>query len=235
MSFRTMFVAPTRPGVRPATWLLLGLIAAVPPLAAQEPDDLASESTSPDEVVERSDLGNVAQTAQMLYHEGVRDLERAESLEAKAASADDEGKRKKLAKQTRAARESAVEQFRQAISYDADLAKAYSGLAEAHRQLGEPEKALEVDAAAVRKWPEDLEVFQGWAESLLALDLLANATQAYTTYRESAPERAEILMAEMKKWLAAKRADPGDLQPADVERLADWIAMQEGERTGESG
>jgi hypothetical protein len=46
--------------------------------------------------------------------------------------------------------------------------------------------------------------------------------------RESNERRAAILMGVIKAWLTAKQADPGEMDPADVERMAGWIAQQEG-------
>jgi uncharacterized protein YpuA (DUF1002 family) len=58
--------------------------------------------------------------------------------------------------------------------------------------------------------------------------MLGDATNAYATFAEQGSPRAAVLMEEIKKWLAAKQTDPGDLDPADVQRLADWVAEHGG-------
>ena len=86
--------------------------------------------------------------------------------------------------------------------------------------------ATRVHALALRRNPDDMKNFQGWTQALLDLNMLGNATTAYTDYSSSNPARAEILMTEIKKWLALRQSDPGDLDPADVERLATWVEQQ---------
>lgn len=50
--------------------------------------------------------------------------------------------------------------------------------------------------------------------------MLGDATTAYSSLVQSQPERTAILMQAKKEWLTEKQADPGDLDPADVDRLA---------------
>ena len=57
--------------------------------------------------------------------------------------------------------------------------------------------------------------------------MLGNATNKYVELAESDSPYPPVLTDDMKKWLAAKQADPGDLDPEDVERLADWIEEQQ--------
>ena len=84
-----------------ATLVCLCLIVAwAPPMAAQDrPND---EPSSFGTLFDRSDLGNVAQSANMKFHAGVRELERARKLLAKASEEAD-GKRAKTEKKAAAA------------------------------------------------------------------------------------------------------------------------------------
>ena len=63
-------------------------------------------------------------------------------------------------------------------------------------------------------------------EILLAPSASAEVQQDMIDHVESNPDRAAILMEVMQDWLKRKQADPGDLSPADVERLAAWIQQQ---------
>ena len=197
----------------------------VKPLVAQvlefEPPDTEGAD------FERSDFGNVAQTARMEYAEGNRNLAQARKLRRRIAETDDSDKKAKLEEKLEESYQSAVQSFTDAIGYAPKMAEAYAGLGETLRDWGQVEKSLEVHAAAVRRFPDDLENFEGWALTLMELNLLGNATSAYTTYVDANPDRAAILMEIMQDWLQRKQTDPGDLNPADVERLAAWIEQQE--------
>lgn len=170
--------------------------------------------------------GNVAQKAQMSYFEGLRDLKLANQLERRASEAEPGEKRDKLNRRSAEAYEKAVQKFRGALRQRPEMIEAYESLGEAFRHQGKYQEALEIHAIALRQDSEDMDNFRGWAASLMALNMLGNATQSYATYVETKSPRAEILMGEMKRWLAAKQTDPGDLDPAHVERMASWIAEQ---------
>lgn len=209
-------------------WLLCSSASAI---RAQQPlpqGEIApnEEASSYDTLMDRSDLGNVAQTARMQLDTGLRELSQAQKLEKKAAETTDPEKREKAENKVIKAAERADQAFREALGFNANLTAAYAGLGAALRLQGKPEEALQVYALALRRSPDDLENFQGWSETLLELDMLGNATSAYTKYSQSSPERAKIMMAEIKKWLAEKQARPGELDPQDVQRLASWVEQQ---------
>lgn len=185
------------------------------------------EPSSTDQLLDRTDLGNVAQAARTNYHSGVRELEKAEKLLQKLAELEDLEKIEKTDKKLQGAAARAEKSFREALGYDADLIAAYAGLGTALRLQGQAEEALQVHAMGLRRSPDNLENFQGWAKALLDLNMLGNATTAYTDYLQSHPPRAEILMIEIKHWLAAKQSAPGELDPADLDRLATWISDQD--------
>lgn len=186
-----------------------------------EPPDAESDG------FEQSDLGNVAQTARTKYAEGNRYLAQASKLQRRIAETEDAEKRAKLEERLEGTFQSAATSFTDAIGYAPKMAEAYASLGETLREWGKLDQSLEVCAAAVRRFPDDLENFEGWAMTLMELNLLGNATSAYSNYVDSNPDRAAILMEVMQDWLRQKQADPGDLNPADVDRLAAWIQQQE--------
>lgn len=218
--------------IHPGLAMIL-LIPAALAISAQAQEPLPQgisqpnfEPSSTDTLMERTDLGNVAQAARMQYGAGMRELSKAEKLRAKAASLTDPISRSKTEEKAQNSLENADKAFREALSYDEDFIPAYAGLGTALRLQNKAEEALQVHAMALRRSPEDLENFKGWTESLLALNMLGNVTGAYTDYAESNPTRAEVLMTAIENWLADKKTDPGELDPADVQRLADWVALQ---------
>lgn len=210
-------------------FLLAVLLLAPAGLAAQFEDPPAPnvEPGSDETLFEQSDLGNVAQAAHFAYSAGERELKTAAKLERRAAEAPDDEKRQDLLEKRTRALERAVEQFQEAVGYSPDLLDAYTGLGTALRQLGRHQDALRIHARALQADAERDADFRGWAESLLGLAMLGDATVTYTELAATDPERAAVLMDVMKAWLAEKQRDPGDLEPADVQRLADWIAQQE--------
>ena len=219
-------------------WMVLtAFLFAFVPLAVITTGSLAaqSEEEGPEfELInewdlgfERSDLGNVAQTARVEYAEGNRNLAQARKLRGRIAETQDADKRAKLEEKLEETFQSAANSFTNAIGYAPKMAEAYAGLGETLREWGRLDQSLEVCAAAVRRFPDDLENFEGWAMTLMELNLLGNATSAYSNYVDSNPDRAAILMEVMQDWLQRKQADPGDLNPADVDRLAAWVQQQE--------
>lgn len=209
-----------------STLLLLLALAALPALGQEAPgqEPLINED---DATLPETSLGNVVQTARFHYDSGVRMMKQAAKLEAKLAEAETPEKRQKREKKVASLREDAVDQFQEAIGYNPKMLEAYAGLGGALSESGRPDLALGVHARALGLDPENKENFHGWAKSLLDLNMLGDATQAYTSLREARPEQAATLLSLMKSWLAEKRTDPGELEPADVERLANWIKLQE--------
>ena len=205
----------------------LTLISTDSVLAQTEEQELIPELENEwDTGFERSDSGNVAQTARTEYAEGSRNLTQARKLRKRIAETDDPEKRAKLEEKMEATYGSAAKSFTEAIGFAPKMSEAYAGLGETLRDWGRLDQSLEVYAAAVRRFPDDLENFEGWAETLMELNMLGNATSAYTSYVDSNPDRAAILLEVMEDWLKRRRADPGELRPEDVERLAGWLQQQ---------
>jgi tetratricopeptide (TPR) repeat protein len=206
----------------------LALISSDSALAQSEETELIPELENEwDTGFERSDLGNVAQTAKVEYAEGHRTLAQARKIRGRIAETADPDKKAKLEAKLQETYQSAAKSFTDAIGYAPKMSEAYAGLGETLREWGQLEQSLEVYAAAVRRFPDDLENFEGWAMTLMELNMLGNATSSYTSYVEANPDRAAILMEVMQDWLKRKQADPGDLNPADVDRLAAWIQQQD--------
>ncbi len=206
----------------------LGLAGALGAGAQEgyDPPTPAEEPSSMDTLFDQSDLGNVVQAARASFDQGVRYRKKAEKLEGQLAETPAE-KIEKVKQKIEAAYKGAEEAFVQAIQTNPKLLAAYSELGAVLRHRGRAEEAVRVHAAALRREPGDAANLKGWAASLLALDYLGDVTNRYTELAASEPEGAAILMDELKAWLAAKQADPGDVEPAAVQKLADWVATHE--------
>ena len=171
--------------------------------------------------------GNTVQAAQMLYHQGMRELTRAGKLASRATEESSDEKRAEFMARSAEANEVAVGNFMQALKTQPEMIEAYVSLGEAFRHLGKYQEALEVHAIALRRDPESMENFEGWAEALMGLNMLGNATASYTKYVEEGSPRAAVLMDAMQSWLVRMEADPGDFDPEHVQRMAEWMAQQE--------
>jgi tetratricopeptide (TPR) repeat protein len=218
---KTISMKHSTAAVLGACWLLA--LGSGAPLLAQGTEPV-EERRALSNFADPTSAGNTAQATRMLLASAMRDLEQAEALANKAATVEDEKKADKLAKQSVSANESAVEQFIQVLKKDPTIMEAYDSMGLAFRRMGRYQEALEIHGVALRRDPSSLENFRGWSEALLSLNFLGDAVTQYANYLEMGSPNAPILMEEIKKWLAAKQADPGDLEPAHVQRMTEWVA-----------
>ena len=208
--------------------LVLATLGALAAGAQDEGRELPNdEPSSMETIFERSDLGNVVQQAQMAFGAGERGLKRAAKLEAKLPGLT--GKKRAAAeKDIPKAYADAVESFQEAIQLNPKMVEAYAGLAKALRLSGSSGEALQVSSRGLQLAPEDDTLFGEWAESILDLDMLGDATQAYSRLQETNPAWADVLMSVMQRWLTEHQADPqGNSSPEDVQRSSpSWMAQQ---------
>ncbi len=207
------------------TLAVAACLALVPIGTIEAQEEGAAEMT--DWTNTQTSAGNTMQSARMLYGQGVRQLKRATKLAERAEAESDETKRAELLASSTEANQEAVANLMQALQTNADFFEAYEQLGTAFRRLDKHQEALEVHAIALRRDPESMETFEGWADALMNLNMLGNAVASYEKYAEEDSPRAPILMAAIKDWLAEMERDPGELDPEHVEKMAEWVAQQE--------
>ena len=202
-------------------------VALAPAALAQENrEELRDAAASGSDMLTQSSSGNVAQQAVFASGAGDRDLKKAAKLTAKLPEL--EGKKREAAEGKIAkAYENAQASYREALGLDPKMIEAYVGLAEAFRATGMHAETLQATTLGLRVDSANDVLFAGWAESLMALDRLGDATQAYSQLQQTNPAWAGVLIGEIKSWLVEHQADPGELAPADVEKMAVWVAEQE--------
>lgn len=163
------------------------------------------------------------QRADQHYNRGIELREKAwkleEEAEGKAAS-----ERAKLDDKIEKNYRKAIREYRSAVELDGKHYRAYSDLGYALRKVGEYQEALTAYDAALGMVPTYAEAIEYRAEAYLGLGRLDEAKEAYLHLFESDRERADLLMAAMEKWVERHRAEPGAVDPAQVDAFAQWVA-----------
>ncbi len=177
---------------------------------------------------ERSDLGNVAQTARAEYAEGNRNLAQARKLRGRIDETQDADKRAKLEEKLEETFQSAAGSFADAIGYAPKMAEAYAGLGETLREWGKLDKSLEVCAAAVRRFPDDLENFEGWAMTLMELNMLGQRHECLQQLRRFQPGQGRDTDGSDAGLVAAKAGRPWGPKSDGCRQIGRWIQQQGG-------
>jgi tetratricopeptide (TPR) repeat protein len=147
----------------------------------------------------------------------------AEAVTKKGADAD------KAAAKARSEFEKSLKDFKTAAQLNPQLFQAYNGMGFAYRKTGDYAKALEMYDQAIKMAPGFFpEAVEYRAEAYLALNRLDDARQAYLDLFAADRKQADILMAAMKTWVEAHRADTGGVDPAAVSAFEKWVGEREG-------
>jgi tetratricopeptide (TPR) repeat protein len=136
----------------------------------------------------------------------------------------------KAASKARGEFEKSLKDFKNAAKLDPKLYQAYNGMGYAYRKTGDYAAALEmydqaINLAAPNFFPEAVEYR---AEAYLALNRLDDARQAYLDLFAADRKQADLLMAAMKNWVAARKADAAGVDPDAIAGFEKWIGEREG-------
>ncbi len=153
-----------------------------------------------------------------LYNRGLAYRDRAWKIQEKAAKADPEG-REKLGAKIEAVYGKAIEAYEAAIERSPELHQAWSSLGYARRKTGDLEGSLEAYDRALELAPEYAEAIEYRGEAYLGLGRLEEAREAYMELFASDRERADELLASMRRWLE----DPSSADPQGVEEMRGWV------------
>lgn len=123
-----------------------------------------------------------------------------------------------------------LKDFSNAAKLNPKLAPAYNGLGYAYRKTGDYAKALEmydqaIELAKPQIFPEAMEYR---AEAYLALNRIDDARQAYLDLFGADRKQADILMAAMRGWVAARHTDPAGVSPDALAAFEKWIGERDG-------
>jgi len=123
-----------------------------------------------------------------------------------------------------------LKDFTSAAKLNPKLAPAYNGMGYAYRKTGDYAKALEmydqaIELAKPQIFPEAMEYR---AEAYLALNRIDDARQAYLDLFGADRKQADILMAAMKSWVAARHTEPAGVSPDALATFEKWIGERDG-------
>jgi len=123
-----------------------------------------------------------------------------------------------------------LKDFTSAAKLNPKLAPAYNGMGYAYRKTGDYAKALEmydqaIELAKPQIFPEAMEYR---AEAYLALNRIDDARQAYLDLFGADRKQADILMAAMKSWVAARHTEPAGVSPDALATFEQWIGERDG-------
>jgi tetratricopeptide (TPR) repeat protein len=211
-------IAPSSAAIVVALLLLCG-----PALLAQE-IGLTEERSA----VSNDNAGeNFAGQSRMSLGSGERKLEQAKEIDEKIAAESDSKKRAKLEARQVKTYQSAVGDFRKALSSDAKMIQAWAGLGAAYRGANKTDESLQAYVECMKLDAEADDCFTGWAGTLMDGNKLGNAVQAHGQLTQMNPKRAAILIEVMETWLKEKQADPGGLAQTDIDQMATWLAAHQ--------
>ncbi len=165
------------------------------------------------------------QRADQHYNRGIELREKAWELE-KEAEGKSASERAKLDGKIEKSYRKAIREYQSAVGLDGKHYRAYSDLGYALRKVGEYQEALAAYDAALGMVPTYAEAIEYRAEAYLGLGRLDEAKEAYLHLFEHDRGRADLLMAAMEKWVERHRAEPGAVDPAQLDAFAQWVAQR---------
>jgi tetratricopeptide (TPR) repeat protein len=123
-----------------------------------------------------------------------------------------------------------LKDFTSAAKLNPKLAPAYNGMGYAYRKTGDYAKALEMYDQAIELAKPQMfaEAMEYRAEAYLALNRIDDARQAYLDLFGADRKQADILMAAMKGWVAARHTDPAGVSPDALASFEKWIGERDG-------
>jgi len=156
------------------------------------------------------------------YNNGLQHRDKGKKAEEQRATAK-EADQPKLEKKAREEFEKALKDFSRARDLNPKLYQAYNGMGFAYRKLGDHTKALEFYDQALAMAPGFPEATEYRGEAYLGLNRIDDAKEAYLELFGSDRKEADALMAAMKTWVTARRANAGGVDAAAISAFEAWI------------
>ena len=201
-----------------APWTLLLASALLAPVAA-----LADGGASLPRPQSRQAL-TPEQEAVELYNDGNSYRDKAASLEKEAESETDAKKKEKLEKKAFERHEGSIKKFTAATEKNPRMFQAWGNLGYAYRKTGKYAEALQAYDRALEIQPGYTPAIEYRGEAYLGLNRLDDVQNAYMTLFSSDRVRADELSTAIDHWIQKKKADPGGVDPAALDKFTAWAA-----------
>jgi tetratricopeptide (TPR) repeat protein len=162
------------------------------------------------------------QKARDAYNDGVRYVKKADKAQGNAEQASDAGKKDKAGHEAHDLYAKSLAKFQEAAQLDDTLPEAWNYVGYSNRKLGNYDAALAAYDKALALKPGYADALEYRGEAYLGLIRISDAQQAYLDLYASNRALAAKLLAAMKSWLAAERANPSTAATG-LDELDKWI------------
>jgi tetratricopeptide (TPR) repeat protein len=197
--------------------IALALSLSLPGLAA------ASGSSAMPRGQMQSPTPSPEQEAIEYYNDGVSYRDKADKVEAEAATVTDAAKKAKLLEKSKSQHESSIKKYLKAVAKNPQMFQAWGSLGYAYRKSGNYPLALEAYDKALTLEKTYTPAIEYRAEAYLGLNKLDEAKSAYMTLFNADRKRADELASAMQKWVEKRQADPAGVDPAALEEFGKWV------------
>jgi tetratricopeptide (TPR) repeat protein len=162
------------------------------------------------------------QSAIDAYNDGYASILRAEHQENLAAAGISGTERSTAQRESRAAYETALKHFDEAVRFDGSMHEAYTYIGYANRKLGRYQQSLKAYDVALRINPDSPYAIEYQGVAFLGLNRVDEARFNYLRLYALDTEQAHKLFLAMQAWLEQNRAKPP--KGVDIAAFEAWIA-----------
>jgi tetratricopeptide (TPR) repeat protein len=182
-----------------------------------------------------SSPGMTQNNAAQSFNNGLHYRDRAWKAEKELATATDPARKQTLGEIIHKSYEADIRMQRAAIVDNPSMFQAYTELGYALRKTGNYDESLTSYDKALQLQPNYGEAIEYRAEAYLGLNRVNDAKDSYLMlYNGGAKELAKQLGDAMQKWVADRKATPGDVAGTSIDDFAKWIS-QRSEIAGTAG
>lgn len=171
--------------------------------------------------------GMTQNNAVQSFNDGLRYRDRAWKAEKELVTATDPARQKTLGEIIRKSYEADIRMQRSAVRDNPNMFQAYTELGYALRKTGNYAESLNSYDKALELMPNYGEAIEYRAEAYLGLNRVDDAKESYLMlYNGGAKELAKQLGDAMQKWVADRKATPGDVAGPSIDDFAKWISQR---------
>jgi tetratricopeptide (TPR) repeat protein len=173
------------------------------------------------------------QKARDAYNDGVRYVKKADKAQSASLEAKDAGKKEQEAREAHELYGKALARFKEAVELDATLHEAWNYVGYTSRKLGNYEDALAAYGKALSLKPGYADALEYRGEAYLGMSRIPDAQQAYLDLYAGNRALAGKLLAAMKNWVAAQRANSTGNTSVNLDDVDKWI-QERGQIAGQT-